>query len=454
MKINGIFILFLLIILLAASLYAEITVTDFHYRDYGYITRAVITTSGKPVYDIEQQPYRFFVEIEGGVRSPSVAERVTLSNSAVSFVRFVDTEEGLRIKVVLMGSYKLEYFYLDGERHRIVLDIYSIAKPQTLEQQESFIRFFTAVGYHSRALPLIKEVLETNPERTGINYYWGVILNRRDRRKEAIEKLNLVEAHQDEFLNTQRELIRMGILNVEVPEGFEELFYEYLQLFERAGSEDINRLMIAFLSSMFAEEQKAKESIMNIPAADQSLTRLLENFRNTMGQLSADGDIKRHFPEIAKALPKRAEAELYVIGFIVFAALLIAVSLISILSMRKKLIDFKNIYVDFQADRIDNTENSIDPSPEEKDFGTESTETDDEPLDEPDSEKTEIISPDLKAENDKDAAQQTGPEGLANISNYKLTKDIALKLFAKGWSVESIAEELQISKENVEKLLT
>ncbi len=457
MKKNGWFILFLFIVMLASSLSGETVLTDLYYRDYGYVTRAVVVASEKPQYSVEQRNDRFIVTVKKAAIGPSLPETRSFDSSIVSFVRSSDAEQAISIEFVLTGSFRLEHFYLDSERHRMVFDIYAVGIPETLEQKDSFVSFYTAVRYFDRAIELIKEVLRTNPERTGMNYYWGIINNRRGLEASAIEKLTQVKEGQREYYDAQIELLKMGVLNFEVPEDSEHLLYEHLQYFIKAGTDEGRKLMSAFLSGFFAEEQTAKQHIMSISQIDQWERIMLRNYNNTMHWLANDSEIESHFPEVSNSF-SRTRRGVPIVFFILFAAIMLVISIIAISSMKKKLMDFKRVYVDFQAEMVAKNQKDNNSNNEQTDEPVQDDESAPEDKSEKDAEEKHVPndSPTMLTEGEESTAamEPTQKDGLSNISNPILAKEIAMKLFEKGWSVESIAVELQISDQEVEKLLT
>lgn len=464
-----IIILFSTAVLLFSSLYGNV-LAEIYHGDYEHVTRLVIVTSDKPDYDIERYERMILVSIDGiakvDVKTVSIETKVIGSIT----VEKLATAGKYRVLVNTKGTYYLETFFLNGSRNRIVLDIFTKQIPHTLDEKVSFVNFFTTVGYHDRAIPLIQDIKRSNPEYTGINYYWGKILSNRNQIEEAVNLLKQVSYDQNEYLPAQLYLMKLGVLEVELTGEMQQLFLLYRDYFLVRENIDQQRFITAMVGLMSADRQRGIELFALMD--DSEAGKMLNLFHRNLELLASDRRMQAEAPQIRKLLSPAGRGRLFTVITIpiMLAGILIIVLLImTVLSMKKKVEYFRDLteFSDYQNDS-NSSKNDYDKVtedaqkagtgqcpvrtvPTEEAYPSDTGKDDDEtPSSETDYEHQH--SPEMSSDRSGTVGTGTDDE-LPSIANEELRKELAIKLSEQGWDIKSIAKELQTTEDEIESFL-
>lgn len=146
-------ILALVFMSLAANVFGTNTLTDIYFRDYDIINRTVLVFANNPDYTIERldQEQVILVTIDDCRKSVNIPHRQqTIAGKVLETIVSEEIEGRTVVSITTRQPYYLEESFLDGDDHKIVLDIYNKQQPETQQEKEAFINFYTSVGYTNR----------------------------------------------------------------------------------------------------------------------------------------------------------------------------------------------------------------------------------------------------------------------------------------------------------------
>lgn len=156
MKIKLVMSLCLLMIIVPLI---SVQFNNIYHKNYGGIDRVVLVFSERPVYSLLEYEDYFQVEVDYGVKDPTVKEEYFTDNQVLRSFRYLQYDEKLIIKINLnensrmsTGSdYKVEVLELSGSVFKLVLDVFNTSTPKTIKEHQEYADFYKSVGYNEKA---------------------------------------------------------------------------------------------------------------------------------------------------------------------------------------------------------------------------------------------------------------------------------------------------------------
>jgi len=147
-------IIFLVIFLSFVSLINASFLIDVYHQDYGYIDRTVLVFDSKPNYSVLKHQDDIQINIMN-CRKDATIQNIQIPNNKVlkAFDYLVSKDKVMVVIIVnqtqqlISGEpYKVELYELSGEFYKLVLDVFAITNPKTLEEVRSFANFYETIG--------------------------------------------------------------------------------------------------------------------------------------------------------------------------------------------------------------------------------------------------------------------------------------------------------------------
>ncbi len=147
-------IIFLVFFLSFVSLINANFLIDVYHQDYGYIVRTVLVFDSKPNYSVLKHPDDIQIDILN-CRKDATIQNILIPNSNVikAFDFLVSKDKVIvvlsvnqTLQLISGEPYKVELYELSGELFKLVLDVFVIKDPKTLEEVHSFADFYKTIG--------------------------------------------------------------------------------------------------------------------------------------------------------------------------------------------------------------------------------------------------------------------------------------------------------------------
>ncbi len=147
-------IIFLVFFLSFVSLINASFLIDVYHKDYGYVLRTVLVFDSKPNYSVLKHQDDIQINIMN-CRKDATIQNIQIPNSNVleAFDFLVSKDKVMVVLTInqtqqlISGEpYKVELYELSGELFKLVLDIFAIKNPKTLEEVRSFADFYKTIG--------------------------------------------------------------------------------------------------------------------------------------------------------------------------------------------------------------------------------------------------------------------------------------------------------------------
>ncbi len=146
--------IFLVFFLSFVSLINASFLIDVYHKDYGYIVRTVLVFDSKPNYSVIKHEDDIQINILN-CRKDATIQNVQVPNSNVlkAFDFLVSKDKVMivltmnqTLQLISGEPYKVELYELSGELFKLVLDVFAIKNPKTLEEVRCFADFYKTIG--------------------------------------------------------------------------------------------------------------------------------------------------------------------------------------------------------------------------------------------------------------------------------------------------------------------
>ncbi len=147
-------IIFLVFFLSFVSLINASFLIDVYHKDYGYVLRTVLVFDSKPNYSVLKHQDDIQINIMN-CRKDATIQNIQIPNSNVlkAFDFLVSKDKVMvvlsinqTLQLISGEPYKVELYELSGELFKLVLDVFAIKNPKTLEEVNSFANFYKTMG--------------------------------------------------------------------------------------------------------------------------------------------------------------------------------------------------------------------------------------------------------------------------------------------------------------------
>ncbi len=147
-------IIFLVFFLSFVSLINASFLIDVYHKDYGYVLRTVLVFDSKPNYSVLKHQDDIQINIMN-CRKDATIKNIQIPNSNVlkAFDFLVSKDKVIvvlsvnqTLQLISGEPYKVELYELSGELFKLVLDVFAIKNPKTLEEVSSFANFYKTMG--------------------------------------------------------------------------------------------------------------------------------------------------------------------------------------------------------------------------------------------------------------------------------------------------------------------
>lgn len=446
--------------------------TEIYQYDYELINRTVLVFADPPSFRIQQlrEEQKIVITLTGVKRHDFVA----LNQNFISPVlRSINIKEEKNRLIVTINTHKptnLRYFSLRSPDHKLVLDIYNKLTPETLHEKYLFAKFFYSVSFFNRAEPLFKEVIAASPEKTGVNYYLGMLLLRKSDTKGAVDKFARVSYRDDEYLRAQAQLMALGYKDTVFTDESEAAFVFYRDIYLRAGTLNRQKLLIALASSVNGESNITKDHLQRVDFYDPLLQETLYNIEKVRLDLIQDENLAERLTKVI-GTPARYSFPMPWYLLVILTAFVTALLMFiaRLLTNSRNSTGYNNhdsyssFSVSSEAKKDELTEKH---EPETVTTGDQSelvqdvkesdepvVEQDDEHVQEPE-QSSETVEKEEEGEEEKEK-----DEGIKDdlkpsaVESEHVQSKLILHLHQAGWDNEAIAKELSIEVSDVEKVL-
>ena len=130
-----------------------------YFRNYDYINRLVFVFDKKPTFIIENEDLEIKVIIVKSNKNLKVKKFQTKDNIVFKELEYFQKENSLDINIKTYTESTFKYFgFFEKGKYKIVLDVYKIVSPQTIDEHRSFATFYERVGYHKKAASQKSEI--------------------------------------------------------------------------------------------------------------------------------------------------------------------------------------------------------------------------------------------------------------------------------------------------------
>ena len=127
---------------------------DVYHKDYGYIVRTVLVFDSKPNYSVLKHQEDIQINILNCRKDATIQNfQVPNSNVLKAFDFLVSKDKVMivltmnqTLQLISSEPYKVELYELSGELFKLVLDVFAIKNPKTLEEVRSFADFYKTIG--------------------------------------------------------------------------------------------------------------------------------------------------------------------------------------------------------------------------------------------------------------------------------------------------------------------
>jgi hypothetical protein len=144
--------LFILPLFVFHTLFAVTQLKQVYFQDYDLINRIVFVFSEKPNMNISQNDKVIEISLPEAMKLQDIKNFRTSQNKVFSGIEYL-TQNGIIAQIVTDTISTYKYFrYQDEQDYKLVLDIYRISQPRTMDEYEIFIRFYQRVGYQKKAV--------------------------------------------------------------------------------------------------------------------------------------------------------------------------------------------------------------------------------------------------------------------------------------------------------------
>ncbi|MBC8414892.1 MAG: hypothetical protein H8E11_00490, partial [Candidatus Cloacimonetes bacterium] len=146
--------IFLVFFLSFVSLINASFLIDVYHKDYGYIVRTVLVFDSKPNYSVLKHQDDIQINILN-CRKDATIQNIQIPNSNVlkAFDFLVSKDKVMvvlsinqTLQLISGEPYKVELYELSGELFKLVLDVFAIKNPKTLEEVRCFADFYKTIG--------------------------------------------------------------------------------------------------------------------------------------------------------------------------------------------------------------------------------------------------------------------------------------------------------------------
>ena len=147
-------IIFLVFFLSFVSLINASFLIDVYHKDYGYIVRTVLVFDSKPNYSVLKHQDDIQINILN-CRKDATIQNIQVPNcNVIKAFDFLVSKDKVMVVLTINQTqqlisgepYKVELYELSGELFKLVLDVFAIKNPKTLEEVRSFADFYKTIG--------------------------------------------------------------------------------------------------------------------------------------------------------------------------------------------------------------------------------------------------------------------------------------------------------------------
>lgn len=198
-------LLILILIFSLGALFAQRVLQDFYYGDYEDINRVVLVLDAQASYRLIQDKNRgeIIVRLDNTNPSLNLPRQVSYDYRVLKSITVIERNGELDFVIQSLPSFYLENFELSADDYKIVLDIFLKENPTTLSEMLNYAHFYFVVGYHNKAMQLIRAIERITTDETDIYYYLGKIHLQRNNIDQAYEALTKVD-RSSEFYQLAR----------------------------------------------------------------------------------------------------------------------------------------------------------------------------------------------------------------------------------------------------------
>ncbi len=449
-------LLFAIILFVSFSEAEGTVLKEIYQRDYELINRTVLVFSSKPDFVIEESRdnQQIIVYLRGAKKDAHVAPNQSFVSPVLKTVRITEEPDRLIVTVNTQKHAYLNHFTLHDPEHKLVLDIYNKKSPQTEQDKFYFAKFYYAASFFKRAENLFLELAGTSPEKTGVNYYLGKILLRRDAKKAAADKFSQVNYLADEYLKAQAELLAMGYDDTVFRDESEEAFAIYRDNFLRAGELNRQMLLVALSETVYGDEQKIRQILTDLDYTDPILIEMLTNFQRVRQHILQDNELRKALPAHLRIARHTSPLPWYLL--IIVTAVITALLVIFIYNK----VSSDKTRIKAMSEPVPQDSPARSKQPEEEEVVEKISQKQDyipekeEELPARDSEP-DISAADKELE-DKDQTESEEKEPdlkPAKMESENLKARLIMQLHNTGWNIEAIAGELEMDESEVKAII-
>ena len=147
-------IIFLVFFLSFVSLINASFLIDVYHKDYGYIDRTVLVFDSKPNYSVLKHQDDIQINIMN-CRKDATIQNIQIPNSNVlKAFDFLISKDKVMVVITINQTqqlisgepYNVELYELSGDFFKLVLDVFAINNPKTLDEVRSFADFYQTIG--------------------------------------------------------------------------------------------------------------------------------------------------------------------------------------------------------------------------------------------------------------------------------------------------------------------
>ena len=147
-------IFFLLIFISLVSLINASFLIDVYHKDYGYILRTVLVFDSKPNYSVLKHQDDIQINILNCRKDATIQNAQVPNSNVLKAFDFLVSKDKVMVvlsinqtlQLISGEPYKVELYELSGELFKLVLDVFAIKNPKTLEEVRSFADFYKTIG--------------------------------------------------------------------------------------------------------------------------------------------------------------------------------------------------------------------------------------------------------------------------------------------------------------------
>ncbi|MEA1972837.1 MAG: hypothetical protein U9N34_06050 [Candidatus Cloacimonadota bacterium] len=201
-------LLILLLIFTAFNLSAIKHLTKVYHKDYGVITRLVIVFDSKVETEITSvsAQQRLEIYVSNTTRSHIVEAKTMFLSNNLTAMKIEDLGNEIAIIVSTEKPFSASHFTLGANPYKLVIDIFTVGKPRSIEHLTDFASFYQTVGLYNKAEKVYKTMVQLHPKESLFYYNWALMDLKRGNKNSAILKLKKVKNNTNVFHKAYKKL--------------------------------------------------------------------------------------------------------------------------------------------------------------------------------------------------------------------------------------------------------